>query len=468
MARFGQGFINSLTQPSYMQGMFTAAQQAGSMPARAREKKEESEFTSVINNAMLDGSSEALANASQLAASRGEREIALKLAQASRQATVARQEKTQGRGMGELIALANNPKFNFEDQKQQGGYFGLAESFGVSRGDAAKIAVEGRENNKSKTGDIKYGAGITEWVDPDTNTVVHRTVQTDNNALPVSLTTGVPVDVSGLQKRINSNSTTVNVGGSETYGDKGLGRLAAIDADAIEQGTAAAANLYTIGQAREVLSKTPEVLGAFGTELVATKRGLLKIMDVFGVSSLDPVYQKLSAQASNVDLINTFTQEFVRTRMDATKGAISDREMKAFVASVPNLLQTPEGYKKVLDYMEKANILTVIRANGLSQAFSTNDVKDNAFKFKRDFAAFTRVFSPNLDIPATELDTLWQAYSENKMSPENITFSFLNPTTGQSTKATFGDLKKQAKDKNLTMDNLINTLFTNFNASVVY
>ena len=431
MARFGQGFINSLTQPSYMQGMFTAAQQAGSMPARAREKKEESEFTSVINNAMLDGSSEALANASQLAASRGEREIALKLAQASRQATVARQEKTQGRGMGELIALANNPKFNFEDQKQQGGYFGLAESFGVSRGDAAKIAVEGRENNKSKTGDIKYGAGITEWVDPDTNTVVHRTVQTDNNALPVSLTTGVPVDVSGLQKRINSNSTTVNVGGSETYGDKGLGRLAAIDADAIEQGTAAAANLYTIGQAREVLSKTPEVLGAFGTELVATKRGLLKIMD-------------------------------------ATKGAISDREMKAFVASVPNLLQTPEGYKKVLDYMEKANILTVIRANGLSQAFSTNDVKDNAFKFKRDFAAFTRVFSPNLDIPATELDTLWQAYSENKMSPENITFSFLNPTTGQSTKATFGDLKKQAKDKNLTMDNLINTLFTNFNASVVY
>ena len=89
MARFGQGFINSLTQPSYMQGMFTAAQQAGSMPARAREKKEESEFTSVINNAMLDGSSESLANASQLAASRGEREIALKLAQASRQATQA-------------------------------------------------------------------------------------------------------------------------------------------------------------------------------------------------------------------------------------------------------------------------------------------------------------------------------------------------------------------------------------------
>lgn len=44
MARFGQSFIQSLTRPSYMDGMFTAAQQIGSAPRRKREEKEEAAF----------------------------------------------------------------------------------------------------------------------------------------------------------------------------------------------------------------------------------------------------------------------------------------------------------------------------------------------------------------------------------------------------------------------------------------
>lgn len=44
MARFGQSFIQSLTRPSYMDGMFTAAQQIGSAPRRQREEKEEAAF----------------------------------------------------------------------------------------------------------------------------------------------------------------------------------------------------------------------------------------------------------------------------------------------------------------------------------------------------------------------------------------------------------------------------------------
>src|SRR5210317_1435842 len=36
MARFGQGMIQALTQPSYMQGLYEAAKGVGEMPARRR------------------------------------------------------------------------------------------------------------------------------------------------------------------------------------------------------------------------------------------------------------------------------------------------------------------------------------------------------------------------------------------------------------------------------------------------
>mgnify|MGYP003624767229 CR=1 FL=1 len=112
MARFGQGFINSLTQPSYMQGMFTAAQQAGSMPARAKEKKEQSALMQMVNAAIASNDPAALAQASQ-AASGIDRELSLKLAQAAQQATkeqqgltVKNEEKRAGLGIqGGLSAI---------------------------------------------------------------------------------------------------------------------------------------------------------------------------------------------------------------------------------------------------------------------------------------------------------------------------------------------------------------------------
>jgi len=339
----------------------------------------------------------------------------------------------------------------------------------VSLGGTQENVAEAYDAGKNATDqDTTFGSSITEWIDPNTGKVQERTVQTNTSATPVSLTTGQPVNVTGLVKNPNKPSTVVNLGGDEKYAEKGLEQLATTDVKTIELGAEAADNLYSIGEARQVLSETPEVLGAFGKEISATKKGLLKVLDVFGVSPTDLVYKKMTQQVSNADLINVFTQDFVRTRMDATKGAISDTEMKTFLASVPNLLQTPEGYKKVLDYMEKANTLAIIKADGLTAAFNTENVKENAFKFKDNFNSFTRVFSPNLNIPASAVDSLWRSFSENKMSPDNITFSFLDPSANQQIQATYGELKKEARKKNITMDALINTLFTNFNANVVY
>ena len=86
MARFGQGFINSLTQPSYGQGLFQAAELAGSKPARLKEEKEQADLMQTVNDAVASNDPTALLKAAQ-AASSVDPELALKLAQAAQQAT---------------------------------------------------------------------------------------------------------------------------------------------------------------------------------------------------------------------------------------------------------------------------------------------------------------------------------------------------------------------------------------------
>ena len=72
--------------------------------------------------------------------------------------TKAKEKKvadTTGRGKGELMALANNPKFDVMNQKMQSGYLGMANAFGVSREDAMRIALEALKNRKGKDCDFR-------------------------------------------------------------------------------------------------------------------------------------------------------------------------------------------------------------------------------------------------------------------------------------------------------------------------
>ena len=40
MAKFSQAFLQAMTQPSYQEGLFTAARSLGEMPGRMREAQE--------------------------------------------------------------------------------------------------------------------------------------------------------------------------------------------------------------------------------------------------------------------------------------------------------------------------------------------------------------------------------------------------------------------------------------------
>lgn len=116
MARFGQAFINSLTNPSYGQGLFTAAQQFGAAPAVAREKQQRSKAMEIVNQALASNNPEQLLQASE--AIKGfDPESAMKLSQAAGQrASETRQlasERTKRQRLEDnAVALAKrmNPK----------------------------------------------------------------------------------------------------------------------------------------------------------------------------------------------------------------------------------------------------------------------------------------------------------------------------------------------------------------------
>ena len=40
MAKFSQAFLQSMTQPAYQEGLFTAARNLGGLPGRIREEQE--------------------------------------------------------------------------------------------------------------------------------------------------------------------------------------------------------------------------------------------------------------------------------------------------------------------------------------------------------------------------------------------------------------------------------------------
>jgi len=102
-------------------------------------------------------------------ASEGNNEMAELFFDAAKAAT----GKVTGRGKGELMALANNPKFNVFDQKQQSGYLRMADIYGVSREDAMNLAIEAVEAREGRDTDKKAPtyASVGDMFKDDNNNV---------------------------------------------------------------------------------------------------------------------------------------------------------------------------------------------------------------------------------------------------------------------------------------------------------
>jgi len=106
--------------------------------------------------------------------------------EAAKQATAAQEKRTSatiGRGKGELMALANDPKFDLNDPKMRSGYIGMADSFGVSRADAIQIALDARKERQG--GDKQTFASAGRYKDKDNNIYAATEVRTKGGGVRI-------------------------------------------------------------------------------------------------------------------------------------------------------------------------------------------------------------------------------------------------------------------------------------------
>lgn len=99
--------------------------------------------------------------------------------QAAKAAATRRQQKqteATGRGTGELLALASDPAFDINNPTQRSGYLGMADSFGISRGEAMKLALE--QKNQRSAGGSSFRQEI---FDPTSGTMKQVNFLTDNS-----------------------------------------------------------------------------------------------------------------------------------------------------------------------------------------------------------------------------------------------------------------------------------------------
>ena len=235
--------------------------------------------------------------------------------EAAKQATATQEKRTSatiGRGKGELMALANDPKFDLNDPKMRSGYIGMADSFGVSRADAIQIALDARKERQG--GDKQTFASAGRYKDKDNNIYVATEVRTKGG--------GVRIDYSPITPDAPENPVgkLTPIGGA--YGETAPERLergieAASEETKAEQFSksqqVAVDNLpkieVAIGNAERSLELLQEIkTGGFTTAIVRSAQ------QFFGVEPKDQAEFNLLAGKTVLDNLSKF------------EGAISEGE----------------------------------------------------------------------------------------------------------------------------------------------
>jgi len=111
MARFGQGFIQALTNPSYQQGLFTAAQNIGAAPNLAAEEQKKERMFSELQNAISSNDPDIIDQAAK-SALKIDPQLGLEL---SEKARILREASRTQNAQGSLSYLQNQMQSVLKD-----------------------------------------------------------------------------------------------------------------------------------------------------------------------------------------------------------------------------------------------------------------------------------------------------------------------------------------------------------------
>jgi hypothetical protein len=264
--------------------------------------------------------------------------------------------QAQGRGKGELMALANNPEFNFQDQKQQTGYFALADATGVSREEAAKIALDAKKNREG--GSVTSSRSGGQYRDEDGNiyeaSIVRSSAGEQVRYLPIS---------SGAPKSPVGKLTPIGGAYSETATERTARGVTEAGAEKTAENwanlkSAAVDKLPRIERSIAKTDKSLQLLeqintGGWSTAVVR------QVQDVFGVTPENEAQFNLLAGQTVLDGLENFT------------GAISEGERMYLERLYQDLKKSGGANKGILLQMQetfKASLADAqLRANSASE-----------------------------------------------------------------------------------------------------
>lgn len=316
-------------------------------------------------------------------------------------------------------------------------------------------------------------AGITEWVNPNRpeEGVQLRTVQ-DNEGNTLELGTKRKIggtELSVLEKKTKPPVSVTLSEQRETALAKSVGEdVAEETATQIQNASDAMDMRSTIAEAKLVAQDQPDVFGAFAEPLSGSRRATLTLMRAMGVSENDPLMSDFKNKEGSVDQIRSFTQDFVRKRLAATKGAISDKEFTTFIASVPNLLQTPGGYLKLLNQMESINERAIMKGMALREARVSDNAANDINKVERVWDKFSSDFKYSTFMPPEEQRKLWNIYLEKngKINPRND-ISFTVSLAGQDpVQMSYGEIVREAARFNQTVSSYLSSSYSDPNVNI--
>jgi hypothetical protein len=272
--------------------------------------------------------------------SMGKNDIAKAFYEAAKQATAKQDKSTQattGRGKGELMALANNPRFDIENQKMQAGYFGMADSFGVSREEAMQIALDAKKGREGG-GKVSSSRSAGQYKDSKGNFYERSIVRTDRGEegrwLPI--TPGAPATPQG-------KVTPVGGAYKETAGEK-------TERDVITAGDTTESEEFARLRI-EAVDSLPQIEGT----ILSTERSLQVLETIktggWSTAAVRSASRFLGVEPKSEAEFNLLAGQQVLNGLSNFEGAISEGERNYLQSLYQDLARSNGANRGILELM---------------------------------------------------------------------------------------------------------------------
>ena len=488
MAKFSQEFLRQMTTPTgaVQGGLLSAVQGAASLPQQLKKRQ----LMNEVNTALASG------DATSISMVRRKLETAGFTEEANKLVPLERQARQQQAASGMLMSAVSGEPLSPEVMRERVGegltaqdlasalqireamkpkpFFTTAEQIDLAETYTPQSIAQattkkdfGLLRPRDDADDATVAAGITEWVDPSKpeGGVQLRTVQ-DNEGNTLELGSKRKVGGPELQRLEKRTKPAVQVSlgdkAAEAYGVKAAGGLADFDVTLAGQADTLYPERSSIAEAQNIVEANPEVFGFAATTRQSLREASLYLINSIGASADDPIRDILADQSADADMIQSFTQDFVRKRMEATKGAITEREFDTFMASVPNLLQSAAGYKRLLNYMNSVNERAIMYSEAMRDVltFSGSRAQQDATELRSVWGKFTADFPLATFMPPSEQKKLFDFYrsKEGKVNRgDDVVFTF--SADSSSGPITYNQLSQRAARAGKTTQQYITDLY---------